>query len=220
MFCYVWPLQLTCHIWWTVRLNSVCVSMHCIDRPLAVGLPGDNGPYMQWVYLQFINLKYVSVILQLYLTRFSKQHGTDEHKTKIRLWARVRAGGVYFGNWLTIYCVNSLQWRHNGLDGVWNYQRNHCLLSRLFGRRSKKTSKLRVTGHCAGNSPGTGEFPAQMASNAENVSICWRHHYWLRHDETVLTHCRLPMSVPWARFGVFIVSPDVCSTLVVVCNMT
>ena len=34
-------------------------------------------------------------------------------------------------------------------------------------RRSKKTSKLRVTGLCAGNSPGTGEFPAQMASNAE-----------------------------------------------------
>ena len=43
-------------------------------------------------------------------------------------------------------------------------------------RRSKKTSKLRVTGLCAGNSPGTGEFPAQMASNAENVFILWRHH--------------------------------------------
>ena len=40
----------------------------------------------------------------------------------------------------------------------------------------KETSKLRVTGLCAGNSPVTGEFPAQMASNAENVSIWWRHH--------------------------------------------
>ena len=39
-----------------------------------------------------------------------------------------------------------------------------------------QTSKLRVTGLCAGNSPGTGEFPAQMASNAENISIWWRHH--------------------------------------------
>ena len=44
------------------------------------------------------------------------------------------------------------------------------------GCRSKKTSKLRVTGLCAGNSPGTSEFPAQMASNAENVSIWWRHN--------------------------------------------
>ena len=32
-------------------------------------------------------------------------------------------------------------------------------LNRLFGRKSKKTSKLRVTGLCAGNSPGTGESP-------------------------------------------------------------
>ena len=35
----------------------------------------------------------------------------------------------------------------------------------------RKYQKLHVTGRCAGNSPGTGEFPAQMASNAENVSI-------------------------------------------------
>ena len=33
-----------------------------------------------------------------------------------------------------------------------------------------------VTGLCAVNSPGTGEFPAQMASYAENASIRWRHH--------------------------------------------
>ena len=43
-------------------------------------------------------------------------------------------------------------------------------------RRSKKTPKLRVTGLCAGNSPVTGEFAAQMASNAESVSSWWRHH--------------------------------------------
>ena len=29
---------------------------------------------------------------------------------------------------------------------------------------------------CVGNSPATGEFPEQMASNAENVSIWWAHH--------------------------------------------
>ena len=75
-----------------------------------------------------------------------------------------------------------LLWRHNGHDCVPNHQPHHCLLNCLFRRRSKKSSKLRVTGLCAGNSPGTGEFSAQMASNAENVSIWWRHHelmsYW------------------------------------------
>ena len=33
------------------------------------------------------------------------------------------------------------------------------------------TSELRVTGLCAMNSPGTSEFPAEMASNKGNVSI-------------------------------------------------
>ena len=49
----------------------------------------------------------------------------------------------------------------------------------LFRRRWKKISKLHVTSLYAGNSPGTGEFPAQMASNAENDSIWWRHHVHL-----------------------------------------
>ena len=72
-------------------------------------------------------------------------------------------------------------WRHNGRDGVPNHQPHACLLNRSFRRRSKKTSKPRVTGLCAGYSPVTGEFPAQMASNAENVSIWWCHHdqFWL-----------------------------------------
>ena len=63
----------------------------------------------------------------------------------------------------------TLQWRHNGRDSVSNHQPRECLLNRLIRCRSKKTSKLRVTGLCAGNSPETGEFPAQRSSNAENV---------------------------------------------------
>ena len=61
----------------------------------------------------------------------------------------------------------TLRWRHNGRDSVSNHQPHDCLLNSLFRSRSKKTSKFRVTGLCAGNSPGTGDFPAQMASNAE-----------------------------------------------------
>ena len=75
----------------------------------------------------------------------------------------------------------TLQWHHNGRDCVSNRQPHHYLLHRLFKRRSKKTRKLRVTGLCAGNSSVTGEFPAQMASNTENVSIWWRHHDLVGH---------------------------------------
>ena len=88
--------------------------------------------------------------------------------------------------WNRFLCTHSsLQWRHNKRDGVSNHQRLYGLLSRLFRRRSKQTSKFRVTGLCEGNSPVTGEFPSQKDSNAENVSIWWRHHVqtlWIDND--------------------------------------
>ena len=77
-----------------------------------------------------------------------------------------------------VYCLRScmlmsLRWRHNARDGVSNHQPQDCLLNRLFRHRSNKTPKLCVTGLCAGNSSVTGgEFPTQMASNTEKVSIC------------------------------------------------
>ena len=67
-----------------------------------------------------------------------------------------------------------LRWRHNERDDVSSHQSLDYLLNRLFRRRSKKSPK--GPGLCEGNSPVTGEFPAQRASNAENVSIWWRHH--------------------------------------------
>ena len=72
--------------------------------------------------------------------------------------------------------THSLQRRHNGRDCVSNHRRLDCVLNRLFRRRSKKTSKLHVTGLCEGNSLITGGFPAQRASVAENVPVWWRHH--------------------------------------------
>ena len=63
----------------------------------------------------------------------------------------------------------SLRWCHNERYGVSNHQLHDCLLNRLFSRRSKKTSKFRVTGFYEGNSPVTSELPAQMASNAEVI---------------------------------------------------
>ena len=51
----------------------------------------------------------------------------------------------------------------------------------VYSDADKKNIKLRVTGLCARNSPGTGECPAQMASYAENVSTWWRHHVIQSH---------------------------------------
>ena len=86
----------------------------------------------------------------------------------------------------------SLQWRHNEHDGVSNHQPHECLLNCLFRHIWKKTSKLRVTGLCEGNSSVTSEFPAQRASNAENGSIWWRHHDILYYCNIFLDALRQP----------------------------
>ena len=49
---------------------------------------------------------------------------------------------------------SSLQWHHNGHDSISDHQPHDCLLNRLFRHRSKKTSKLRITGLCVGNFTG------------------------------------------------------------------
>ena len=105
--------------------------------------------------------------------------------------------------------ISSLQWRHSEPDGVSNHQPHICLPNRLFGHRSKKTSKLRVTGLCEGNSPETGEFPAQRVSNAEIVSIWWRHHF---EDLWVAWHL-------WHGEANHLFTPFVYTTVYVLCNI-
>ena len=58
---------------------------------------------------------------------------------------------------------STLQWRQNERASVSNHQPHDCLLNCLFRRRSKKTSKLRVTGLCAGNSPVPVNSPHKRA---------------------------------------------------------
>ena len=83
-----------------------------------------------------------------------------------------------------------LQWRHIELDGVSNHQPLDCLLNLLITRRSKQTSTLRVTGLCAGNSPGPVKSPHKrpvtrkmlpfddviMIQYSRLLPLCFRKH--------------------------------------------
>ena len=85
----------------------------------------------------------------------------------------------------------TLQWRHNESSGVSNHRRRHCLLNRFFRRRSKKSSKLRVTGLCEGNPTVTGicpwqMFPSVIMNNGKSIvvshlkfarALAWNRHY-------------------------------------------
>ena len=131
--------------------QSICFYKWCICVGWGV-FYRDTWPLSYWIHVK-IHKKAVSIICKYF-------HRAGSGKSS--LWNKNPSF--------------PLQWRHNEHDSVSNHQPHVCLLNSLFRRRSKKTSKLRVTGLCVGNSPVTGEFPAQMASNAENVSIWWRHH--------------------------------------------
>ena len=79
----------------------------------------------------------------------------------------------------------SLQWRHNERDGVSNHRHLYHSLSRLFRRRSRKISKLCVTGLCEGNSLVAGEVHAQRASDMEKTFPFNRFGRKLRYKYSV-----------------------------------
>ena len=89
---------------------------------------------------------------------------------------------LFFFEFLALRCVGS--WRPTVLHCQCTMHYNDVIMSAMVSqitsptivyltaysrRRSKLALKLRVTGLCAGNSPVTGEFPTQRASNAENA---------------------------------------------------
>ena len=67
----------------------------------------------------------------------------------------------------------------------------------------KETSKSELLVLCEGNSPVTGEFPAQRASNAEKGCIWWRHHVAEEVSNPVPTY---PSSIAHNRLALLIFS--------------
>ena len=86
--------------------------------------------------------------------------------------------------------VYTLEWRYNECDGVSNHQRLGCLLKRMFRCRSKKTSKLRVTGLCEGihrwpvNSPHKGPVTRKMFPLDDVIITCNVYTIYLLHFRT------------------------------------
>ena len=97
---------------------------------------------------------------------------------------------------LSLMDKRALHWRHNDHDGVSNHQPHGCLLSRLFRRRSKKTSKLLVTGLCVGNSPGPVNSPHKGPVTRKMFPfddvIMWKlyklHHFFRKDCHVIWWH--------------------------------
>ena len=74
------------------------------------------------------------------------------------------------------YWLFPLQWRHYERDGVSNHQPCDCLLNRLFNVQIKENIKAPRHWPLWGEFTGNRWITHKRASNAENVSIWWRHH--------------------------------------------
>ena len=80
---------------------------------------------------------------------------------------------------------------HAFRHAIWFLQLYHASTHKIYLHIAfLLRSLLFFTGLCGGNSPVTGEFPAQMSSNAEDGSIWWRHH-----ESEELRNCQFVLHV-------------------------
>ena len=134
----------------------------------------DTGPNM-WPWAMTSVFDFQGQVL---IRPYPRNGVVDWHGTK-QMWVDRKSYPLCdFELWLHPW--TSLHWRHNDHDGVSYHQPHGCLLNRLFGHRSKKTSKLRVTGLCAGISPGPVNSPHKgpVLRTPISAKYCW-FGWWL-----------------------------------------
>ena len=108
------------------------------------------------------------------------------------------------------YHLSALQWCHNGrLNMASQITSLTIVYSTVYSGADQRKYQICVTGLWAGKSPVTGEFPSQRASNAENVSIWWRHHASVRTSgyHSVYRSIGTSTHYHWSRFR-DVVLPD------------
>ena len=136
--------------------------------------------WSSWAFLDSSQIKAISNFLAavndftpLVNKQFTSNHIFNSHCQLSNLYLLIYIMSCHYHG---IKPICTLQWCHNEHNAISNHQHLKCILNRLFRHRSKRTSNLRVTGLCEGNSTVTAEFPSQRASNVQNVSIWWGHH--------------------------------------------
>ena len=100
--------------------------------------------------------------------------------------------------------AKSLRCRHNGGDSVSKHKRiivYSTVYSDADQRKHQSYASLAFGGEF------TGEFPAQMASNAEKVSIWWHHHldWGCKSEDDVSMETDLQHNLCWMRWRLRIV---------------
>ena len=112
----------------------------------------------------------------------------------------------------------ALRWRHNRRDSVSNHQPHDCLLNRIVRRRSKNTSKLRVTAFVLGihrwpvNSPHKGPVTRKMFPSYD---VTWSRSNQSMPEVHVATCDHItrywPALTNWGRYNMTAISQPTLS---------
>ena len=179
---YAYPIQ-SIHIEWDWNLRDPRLLWNKID----INVPETFLSRMKrwlatyiWGHSDFMDgLASIGIYVWRYIFFWYDHHRSHCYIT----WPTVVGQPMSVFPWII-----ALQLRHNKRDGASNYRPKDCLLHRLFRRRSKKMSKLPVTGLCGGNSPVTNphkwpvtriRFPfddviiVRMADISVNIMKSW-----------------------------------------------
>ena len=90
---------------------------------------------------------------------------------------RLMLGNEHIGQHKTAWDYSSLQWRYNERDGVSNHKPRNCLLTQVFIQaRLKENIKALCHWPLCGEVSRWRWISRTKVSDAENVSIWWRHH--------------------------------------------
>ena len=153
---------------------QVCCALFCCDHIIARGFMWSIYPYYSRlcqghrgnrnITMKFEKARTMCIYFaKYYICKGLFSRGWDTWHPLRRPWISINWSldlwlkscmydiQVHFGDWYLKHFWGTLHWRHNEHDGVSTYRRHDCLPKRLFRHRSKKTSKLCVTGLCVGN---------------------------------------------------------------------
>ena len=125
--------------------------------------------YFQYYFLHCFLCKHITQLMYIFIFHFT----ADDHFNAIAWFLVVRKARIRRHVYITIT-----------LTSQWPRWRLKSPASQLFTQsfiRAQIKENIIAPRHwpLCGEFTGTGEFPAQRASNAKNVSFWWRHHAWL-----------------------------------------
>ena len=175
--------------------------------------------YTKPVFVQFlksdsklIRLNFGLTIMKMYRCLLN---GISKYSPFYNCHGRAESNIAYSLTRIYLYQIVSLalHWRHSDHDGVSNHQLHDYLLNRLFGRRSKKASKLwipRTKGQLRGKCFHlmTSSW-GRMATNSQLIVKSIGFHWaglatwsYSRHDDSIVAFYIIsgyPWSIPWTQ---------------------